>query len=40
MEARNRVLHMGTGKEIVQIMKEQEKDLYLQSAPSRKSHGG
>lgn len=40
MEARNSVPHMGTGEEIVQIMKKQGKDLCLQSAPSRKSDGG
>lgn len=38
MEARNSVLHMETGEEMVQIMK-QGKDLCFESAPSRKSHG-
>jgi hypothetical protein len=36
MEARNRVPHMETENEIVQIMKEHGKDLCLPSAASRK----
>lgn len=40
VEARTSVPHMGTGEEIVQIIKKQGKELHLQLAPSRKSHGG